>query len=286
MMTGPGGTEASASAPGARAAQGFGFEQLFYKSRETGQIGRFSEAERYAIVDQREIGSRYDWVIVRLRIFGFRVTLHPLGSGSPELAVTLGESSYLVLSREFITDCEHPASGVAGDYGLGYAFIKSPIPASILAYGPGEFDAAFQTIGFRVLETGEIRACLSFVANRPVQVTRVFVDPLRLSVGVANLASFGLFSTMFPSVLRPGTTTVVPNFNPVLGVISALNLVTGGQAARNFCLSKEELERRFLVQHFMQHYQTIAGSLMTWRQFRNWLDTASLPDWVVNGVSL
>ena len=51
------------------------------------------------------------------------------------------------------------------------------------------------------------------------------------------------------------------------------------------CISTETLEKLFLMQHFKQHYQTIVGSMLTWRQIPNWLDTPSLPSWVISGLS-
>jgi hypothetical protein len=67
--------------------------------------------------------------------------------------------------------------------------------------------------------------------------------------------------------------------------ISLANLVTGGLAGRQFCISMEELQRRFLVQHFMQHYEMLTGSVLTWRQIPDWLDQANLPQWVITGLS-
>jgi hypothetical protein len=64
-----------------------------------------------------------------------------------------------------------------------------------------------------------------------------------------------------------------------------MNAFTAGQSADLFCISKEQLERTFLLQHFMQHYETAAGSLFTWRQVRDWLDEASIPQWVKTGRS-
>ena len=60
---------------------------------------------------------------------------------------------------------------------------------------------------------------------------------------------------------------------------------TANQAAQQLCISKEQLEKDFLAQHFIQHYTTIVGSLLTWRQIRDWLDSAALPEWVVTGRS-
>jgi hypothetical protein len=49
-------------------------------------------------------------------------------------------------------------------------------------------------------------------------------------------------------------------------------------------VSLEQLEKAFLVQHFKQHYETILGSLATWRRFPDWLDEKNLPTWVTSGV--
>jgi hypothetical protein len=64
-----------------------------------------------------------------------------------------------------------------------------------------------------------------------------------------------------------------------------LNVLTDGQAAERFDLSSDQLYKNFLVQHSRQHYQTIMGSHMTWRQIPDWLDSAALPHWVVSGMS-
>jgi len=65
-----------------------------------------------------------------------------------------------------------------------------------------------------------------------------------------------------------------------------LNALTANQASETLCISRETLEVEFLIKHFMQHYQTMVGSLLTWRQVRDWLDAASLPEWVVAGRSV
>ena len=105
--------------------RGFGFQQLFYK-RCGGGIGRFLEEERFAIVDLREIGDTYEWIVVRVNIFDFSFTFAPFGGALPKVIVPLTEDSYLVISRDFVVDETAPALGVLGCYGLGYSFIKNP----------------------------------------------------------------------------------------------------------------------------------------------------------------
>ena len=75
------------------------------------------------------------------------------------------------------------------------------------------------------------------------------------------------------------------DIDPVLASIALLNLLTNGQAAKRMNISREELNKGFLVRHSMQHYQTILGTLRTWRQIPDWLAIDALPAWVRNGAS-
>ena len=265
---------------------GFGFSQLFYKLRDTGHIGQFSEAQRFAIIDLREIGQKYEWIVAKVRIFDFNFVYMPLGADNPQLVLPLSEASYLVLSRDFITNDEHPEAGVLGQYGLGYAFIKDPTSGT-LSYGPGQFDAAIELINFRVLADGQTRVSMVFVANRPERILNLSLDPINWGFTLADLLSFGLTSHFLAPM--KGVIERLPgrggNVDPVYAFIWLVNVLTGGQAAQQLCISKDELDKQFLVKHFWQHYQTIVGALQTWRQIPNWLDSAALPAWVVMGVS-
>jgi hypothetical protein len=265
---------------------GFGFSQLFYKLRDSGQIGRFPEEERFAIVDLREIGQKYEWIVLRVRIFDFSFTYMPLGIENPQVVLPLSEASYLVLNRDFVAYADDPAPGVLGRYSLGYAFIKEPT-SGLLAWGPGQFDAAIELFNFLVYEDGSVRVEMAFVANRPERILNLSLNPLTWGFTLADLLTFGLSSC----VLGPlqGVLAQLPfsgvSVDPVYAFIWLANVCSGGQAARQLCLSADDLDKQFLVKHFMQHYQTVAGALQTWRQIPNWLDRAALPEWVVRGVS-
>jgi hypothetical protein len=266
--------------------EGFGFTQLFYKLRASGAVGRFTEEQSSAIVDLRELGRTYEWIIAKVRIFDFDVTLRPFGESGPELVFTLNEESYLVLSRDLITDRDDPEPGVIGDYALGYAFIKTP-RSGFLAYGPGRFEAAVEAIRFRVLGSGQIRVHMVFVANRPGSIASVSIDPIDWGIWTADWLSGGAASR----VLRPVRDVLdrrpvrLGTFDPVYSYVSLANAVTGGLAAQQLCISRQALDKQFLVQHFKQHYQTLVGSLLTWRQIPDWTDEASLPEWVITGAS-
>ena len=150
------------------------------------------------MLDLREIGSTYDWTIAQVRIFDFSFTV-PIVPDRAGARFELHEDSYLILSPEFIVDIESPATGVLGEYGFGYGFIHNPDPSS-LAFGPGQFEAAYKTFRFRILETGEVQVHMEFVVNRPTAA-------LRVSFAGAH-------------------------FDPVYPAIDAINLFTGGYAAK------------------------------------------------------
>lgn len=263
--------------------RGFGFQQLYYKRRD-GEIGRFPQDERFAIVDVRELGRTYDWIVVKVCIFDFKFVFAPFGSSLPQVVVPLAEDSYLVLSRDFIVDEERPSRDMLGRYGIGYSFIKNPRPGTI-GYGPGEFEAAIETIHFEVFADGSVRVPMVFVANRPERIVNLRLDPLGWGLALADWMTLGMARPFLDPFRRAlaGRPTSAGGLDPVYAYIDAANFLSGGLSSQTLCISREQLDRDFLLQHYMQHYQTIAGSLGTWRVVPDWLDDARLPDWVLRG---
>jgi hypothetical protein len=263
---------------------GFGFKQLFYGRLGSSAPQAFPNFEQAAIVDQRQVGRLFDWLLLKVRIFDFAFRWRPLGAAGPDLTFALNEESYLVVHRQFINDKDSPLPGVLGDFGIGYSFVKNPTRGPF-GYGPGEFDAALELINFRVYENGYISVRMVFISNRPKTITHVEVNPVRWGFFLADFFSLGLVSRW----LRPAR-EVLERFplqftvDPVRAYVSATGLLTGGYANHALCVSLEQLEKAFLLQHFKQHYETILGSLATWRRFPDWLDEKSLPDWVTSGV--
>lgn len=263
---------------------GFGFSQHYYKLRETGEVGKFHRREQWTIVDLREIGTRYEWIVLKVRIFNFNMSFRVLGSDQAKLVIPLIEESYLVLSSEFVLNQTDPEPGVLGRYGFGYAFVRNE-SAGLLAYGPGEFDAAIELIQFHVLASGETRAHLVFVVNRPDRIVNATLDPVGLGFGAADFMSLGIASTLF-GPLRAALERLplrIGPFDPVSTYVTLANQLTGGLAAEELCISRGQLEKDFLVQHFMQHYQMLTGALLTWRRIPDWLNPEELPKLIITG---
>jgi len=269
---------------------GFGFSQLFNKPAESSEYQPFPTYARHAIVDQREVGPKYDSLVLKVRIFDFAFHIRPLGERGPELVFSENEESYLAVSKEFVDYRDVPfqtveGRTVLGEYGIGYAFVKSPTPGPF-AYGPGEFDAAIELIKFRIYESGYISVRMIFVANRVQRVLNVTIDPVNWTFDLANLFSLGLTKKIFTPV-RDVLNRLPLRFviDPVSAYVSAANGFSAGYAAETLCISTETLERVFLVKHFEQHYEAVVGSLLTWRLIPDWLDSENLPPWVVAGLS-
>ncbi|HVS82133.1 MAG TPA: hypothetical protein VHE60_10405 [Pyrinomonadaceae bacterium] len=262
--------------------EGFGFEQLYYKLRGTGLIGKFPPKQRLAIVDMREIGEKYEWIVINNRIFDFTINFAPAGDDLPWAEIPLRERELGVISGDLILNSDNPQPGLLGEYGMGIATLKNP-DKSLVAYGPGYFDAGFETIRFSVLENGEVRARLVFVANRPQTYANVPINPAYWGFKLADTFSLGLTSRVFAPLDNALDQLRLPLSSVNVYTVDLINLLTAGQAGKQLCISNDEIQKYFLVKHFMQNYTWIVNSLLTWRQIPNWLDREALPDWVVRG---
>jgi hypothetical protein len=260
---------------------GFGYQQLYYKRHGSGVVGKFRDEERSAIVDLREIGSVYDWILLKVDIFDFNLQFSPLGSDVFRFQLPLKESTYLVLGPAFVTNEDKPEPGVLGRYGFGYAFLPYAPEPGMIAYGPGHFAAAIQTVNFTLMENGEIRVRAVFVVNRPDKIARVDIAPIDWGFKIADAMTFNMASRMMSPVksVADRLPVKVSGLDPISSFIWLANTMTGGRAERQLGISKATLERRMLVQHYMQHYEMLMSSLRVWRTVTDWTDHDNLPDY-------
>ena len=267
--------------------EGFGFTQLFFKLKETGEILRFPRDQRLAIIDLHEVGRKYEWIVLRNPIFNFDLRLSPFGNNGPQFVLPLPEANYLVISKDFVVDEDRPDVGLLGRYGIGYAFINAPGPPGVFAYGPGQLEPAFEQLNWEVNENGEVMAKFVFVARQPERILNISLNPLQWGGTISKLLRFKTGAR----ILQPFADALMlapllnSTFDPVFTSVRLLNLITANQAAQQLCISRVQIIKELLFVHFLQHYQTAVGSIQTWRQISDWLDEDALPDWVKTGVS-
>lgn len=263
---------------------GFEFRQIAAGRAADGAPLLVPSGAAHTILDMRELGALYSWLLMRVKILRFTVAVSPFGSKGPGLSIDLPEQSHVVVSPRFIVDRDRPSPGIAGEFGLGYAFLHSSQP-SLLAYGPGQFDAAFQDFIFRLHDTGEITVTMSFVANRPHAASRVSLNPLAWAATMMNGATLGVASDWFERFAKLAARLPLGSlsFDPIFGVLDGLDAASGGVSAEQFCISRERAEKQFLVQHSAQHSKTLTTVARTWRQVPDWRDDSRLPEWVIAG---
>jgi hypothetical protein len=266
---------------------GFGYRQLYYKLRGPGVVGRFPFHLQPRIVDLRRMVDIYEWIILKVDIFNFNLSFSPFAGAFFSLNFPLREETYIVISRDFITNVDDPTPGRLGQYGFGYALLKPAPRQTIFAYGPGYFDAGFQLIDFDVDSRGKINVRMVFVSNRPRQVLDLELNPVSLGFAFADLVSFGLTSR-FLGPIRNALERVSPslqNFDPLTSYITAVNAASGNFARDELCTSLKTLERDpMLLTHFMEHYEMISGALATWRHVQSWLNRDDLPEGIKEGT--
>jgi hypothetical protein len=259
---------------------GFRYTQLYYKEAESGRIGAFPAGRANAIVDLREVGPKYEWIVLRARPFDYELDLAPVGAAGPRFVLPLPDSPTIAINRQLIIDEDYPAPGILGRYGFAYALLDDPEPRGAQVYGPAQYKACFQRIHFEVLASGESRVHLSFTGNLPDKILEVKLDPIGLFLRSSDLLSFGLSSRLLQPVQGLLSKRLTfGSFDPLLSLISLANFATGGLAAKELDISKQQLFRDILAKHFQIYYQLILDSLLAYRQVPDWMDPTHLPEW-------
>lgn len=265
---------------------GFGFRQLYAKYNDRDAIHSFKTKEQRAVSHLSTIVDDMEWIVLETEINTFGFSYKPFGLSFPEIWTPIPAHTYLVTNSQLITIEDNPSKDVAGRYGVGYAFIRDPVP-SYLGYGPGQFSAAFEKLDFIIDHKGRITLEMSFVANQPEKVVNISVDPFVWGARMVNMMSLAMAERTFPALWDPAVRSPLRDvaFDPVLPFLRMADHLTGGRSGKYLGWSPKELSKLFLLMHFQQHYDMAKGSLLTWRQIENWEDTANIPDWIKHGVS-
>jgi hypothetical protein len=169
---------------------GFTFEKTLYKSA-AGSIEKFSEQQRQGPVDLREIGSRYEWILLTVHIHDFVMKMGPVQRRIPEAA-------YVAPNPAFLQVVEHPNEAVALEVSIGYPFVDVAPHSNIFGFGPGKFGAAIKLFSFFLTPSGEVHVRMEFIAAPRSQKVFDFgkgvPDPIYGFAGLLKYLTLGLFN--------------------------------------------------------------------------------------------
>ena len=253
--------------------EGFGFSQIAIKRNHESHPIPVDRSIKFRIPDLRRVGNEIDWILLRVNLFDFALNYRPFGDVLPSLQIPLNEETAVVASAGFITDSHSHDKHRIAQFGFGYSIFPPPRQTGFLAYGPGQFEIGYSEFKFSVFEDGEIRVLRTFMVNRPTKLVSLPLNPIAFAKRVAG--------PNFESIPSGPEFSV----SPLLPAIDMANAATFGALDKSCCISREQIEKNMLLQHFFQNYDMINGAQNTWRRIGDWLNENQLPKWVITGVS-
>lgn len=270
--------------PADQGFSGAGNLQQLYKLRAGGRVGRFPPRERPAIVDLRELETTYDWITLTSRLFDFNITLGGVGDDAPSVVVPLRTLAHTVTSAALGENRRAPEPGTLAVFGPGFGLIRAASPG-VLAVSPSMIQPGLRLQHLRVLATGEVRFRGVMIMPRPEQIVNLSLLAPELFLGAADAMTLGAARTWTQPVRKALEETSLPDvgFDPVLGSIRLLNLLTGNRAATELCISREQLEKEILAKDAAGMQQITLAARQIWLQVPDWLDSDAIPPWVARG---
>lgn len=168
---------------------GFGMQRMVYRAGAT--YGKFTGDAANGAVNWNEIGTKYDWVLLRVQVHDFVLPLGPFKK-------RLDEAACVVAHPAFAREVVNPSPQYDLEITIGYPFIRfAPIP-NFFGFGPGKFHIAVKVFSFFLKPTGEVD-CRMYFAAAP-RCAKVFdfgpsiPDPVYGSASVLGAITFGAFN--------------------------------------------------------------------------------------------
>lgn len=246
--------------------QGVNHVQKSFKTA-SGELGTFPESEALRIVDLRQLGPRYKWVQLNRQLLSFDLTL--TAGSQLSLIIPLRRTVPVVMDAQLAINRTHPAPGVLGEYGVGFARIACP--AGLLRFGPDKDQPGLDLQFLRILDSGEIRLRSVTIVAVPAKLLDVSWNPLRWSLGAVDFFSLG----MTRAITRPVREALDQLPGVPLDLLKALSDLPAG--------SKREFLQEILAQEASRNLRTLLATRQVWMTGSDWLNPLSLPPWIHAG---
>jgi len=260
---------------------GWGYRQKFYKLAD-GTVGKFTPAQQTALIALDEVFPKYLWIVYEVKIHQFDMSFGvPGAANGPTFNVSMTQPVHTVMTPRFLVDEQRPQPGVVGEYGYGYSVVPNPTLDPIVTDGPSAIKQTIETLTFRVLENGSVRAHMNFITPQPARI--INRDPVQLAFDLADRLSFNTASTLL-APLKTFLEGIEPHVDPVYLSMNVLNAMTLGISSEEFGIDKETLFKTFMNLHFTDVFKMYNLAASHFAMVRDWTDTAALPAWATAGV--
>ena len=140
-----------------------------------------------------EVGTRYEWAMVRLDILDFMRAFPVIGKYARVLEPLNREAGYMVLHPGFFQSRHPSPPGCVEEFCFGYSVAPWKVLPTIASYGPGRFHSAFKQFRFFLLEDGTVSIEVLFVVvPRCERVLDIWgFDPYFGTVALLNALTLG-----------------------------------------------------------------------------------------------
>jgi len=263
---------------------GFSYSQIYFK-RSDGTVGKTREPDQRSVIDLRQLGSDadYHWIVMRLGMEDFKMPFRPPSLIEvPYVILPMAQTNHVVVNPDLVILDEDPAEeGIVARYGFGNTLLRDPTVGGPLSYGPAKFDGGYSQTDFSLLEDGSIIARVIFLVERPEQTFNLPLNPLDWGLSAAE----GLTPKAFKGLMRPlrelaGNMPFARGFDPFLTFSRIANTVTAGQAEKQLCISREQVEKMMMIESFSVQHDMLLGAQHRWRRVRDWtVEETELPAW-------
>jgi len=168
---------------------GFDITKTIFQ-RVDGTYGKFAEGDQVGAMDWRDIGTRYNWVLMTIRLQDFAFAMGPINKRLPEAVCVTPRPDFMHI-------VENPTPDVALMVSVGYPFIEyAPIP-NYFGFGPGKFGLAIKLFSFYLTHDNRIRVTMDFAVTPRAQKVFDFwgIDPVYGGADLLDKLTFGLIDS-------------------------------------------------------------------------------------------
>jgi hypothetical protein len=165
---------------------GFDVTRSLYRTVD-GEYGEFTGDDRVGAMHWQDVGRKYRWVLLTIKLSDFVLRMGPLTR-------PMDEAVCVTPLPEFVRVAENPSPEYALEVAIGYPFIDYAPKPNFFGFGPGKFGIAVKLFTFYLTHDNRIRVVMEFAAAPRAQKVFDFwgVDPVYGGADLLNTLTMGV----------------------------------------------------------------------------------------------